>query len=455
MKIEKEIRKELDKRLAPPDFLKISASLEGASKRRITPTWKKVLAAGSLSAIVLAGTGTGLYFGLQERLDPANPSYSDYPVHANRQELKLENKDNIASRAVELLSPFLDVEGANRVLSPASFALCMGASLKISTHVEDFAKAMGFSQDVDSDFNALFDGLNWVEEQRGGRLETASSIRTAALVQQVGDTFRIDPEKAEEVGEGRIPTCISTSDSYLKDAEKVFEEAIGLELSIPNKDNPPPMEGLVIYNALKLQDSLKNPEKGRKQAFHAEDGSTEEGTFLTLSPETGETYSYYKGENYSALRVPVRFTDLLYILPDEGYTLLDVDLSKAYDAFTANNYRTLVEGYYPHFEASTYVELSSILNGLLNGEQRWSDRILEDGVPRILFPEDILQISTFRFDENGVAGESLTYMTEPISPGPGGDEEEDYVLFECDRPFYCISLYDDFPLFINRIATLS
>ena len=114
----------------------------------------------------------------------------------------------------------------------------MGASLKISTHVEDFAKAMGFSQDVDSDFNALFDGLNWVEEQRGGRLETASSIRTAALVQQVGDSCRIDPEKAEEVGEGRIPTCISTSDSYLKDAEKVFEEAIGLELSIPNKDNP-------------------------------------------------------------------------------------------------------------------------------------------------------------------------------------------------------------------------
>ncbi len=46
-------------------------------------------------------------------------------------------------------------------------------------------------------------------------------------------------------------------------------------------------------------------------------------------------------------------------------------------------------------------------------------------------------------------------MTEPMSPGPGGDEEEDYVLFECDRPFYCISLYDDFPLFINRIATLS
>ena len=78
------------------------------------------------------------------------------------------------------------------------------------------------------------------------------------------------------------------------------------------------MEGLVIYNALKLQDSLKNPEKGRKQAFHAEDGSTEEGTFLTLSPETGETYSYYKGENYSALRVPVRFTDLLYILPTKA-----------------------------------------------------------------------------------------------------------------------------------------
>ncbi len=110
MKIEKEIRKELDKRLAPPDFSKFPPHWR-ASKRRITPTWKKVLVAGSLSAIVLAGTGTGLYFGLQERLDPANPSYSDYPVHSNRQELKLENKDNIGSRAVELLSPFLDVEG--------------------------------------------------------------------------------------------------------------------------------------------------------------------------------------------------------------------------------------------------------------------------------------------------------------------------------------------------------
>ncbi len=129
----------------------------------------------------------------------------------------------------------------------------MGASLKISTHVEDFAKAMGFSQDVDSDFNALFDGLNWVEEQRGGRLETASSIRTAALVQQVGDSCRIDPEKAEEVGEGRIPTCISTSDSYLKDAEKSIRGSHRARAFNPEQGQSPPMEGLVIYNALKLR----------------------------------------------------------------------------------------------------------------------------------------------------------------------------------------------------------
>ena len=56
MKIEKEIRKELDKGLRHPIF-KISASLEGLPKDASLPRGKKVLVAGSLSAIVLAGLG--------------------------------------------------------------------------------------------------------------------------------------------------------------------------------------------------------------------------------------------------------------------------------------------------------------------------------------------------------------------------------------------------------------
>ena len=60
----------------------------------------------------------------------------------------------------------------------------------------------------------------------------------------------------------------------------------------------------------------------------------------------------------------------------------------------------------------------------------------------------VLQTSDFEFNRYGVSGESITVMEFATSPEP---EEHEVIELKVDRPFYAISLKDDFPLFVNKV----
>ena len=350
--------------------------------------------------------------------------------------------------------PILIDEEGNGCVSPASLALCYGALLSLSEGVDSFAERLGFSVSPVEDYKALVQGLNWQAVDKDGEDEekVVSSIRSLGLVQQVGDEIRLDEEKVEEIGDGTILVDRSDSQNAIRNAENIFHELIGMEMTFPNMYVPE--NSLLVYGGLRLVDSLIVPKAGKKRTFHAVGGKEVEGTFVNINPKGA--YFYYKGENYAALSYPIRFTNLIYILPDEGYTLEEIDLPKAYAEFSRMAEQECCEGYVPHFKAESLIDITKAINALLDGKQRFLEKALvKDGEGPVLdMIMESVQKSKFEFDKNGVEGESVTIAMPGESVDEPGELPEP-IPFLCDRPFYAISEYDGFPLFVNKIVDVS
>ena len=114
------------------------------------------------------------------------------------------------------------------------------------------------------------------------------------------------------------------------------------------------------------------------------------------------------------------------------------------------------EGYVPHFKAESLIDITKAINALLDGKQRFLEKALvKDGEGPVLdMIMESVQKSKFEFDKNGVEGESVTIAMPGESVDEPGELPEP-IPFLCDRPFYAISEYDGFPLFVNKIVDVS
>lgn len=63
----------------------------------------------------------------------------------------------------------------------------------------------------------------------------------------------------------------------------------------------------------------------------------------------------------------------------------------------------------------------------------------------------VLQSSDFEFNRHGVSGESITVIAYSGSAGP---QEHEIKRIEVNRPFYCLSMKNGFPLFANKVTAL-
>jgi hypothetical protein len=106
-------------------------------------------------------------------------------------------------------------------------------------------------------------------------------------------------------------------------------------------------------------------------------------------------------------------------------------------------------GYVPYFHLKTFKEdLTYAMKSKLTGQEVLFSKLLADDVHNNLTLSSILQTSDFEFNRYGVSGESITVMGNYGSPAP---EEHEVIELKVDRPFYAISLKDDFPLFVNKV----
>ena len=110
-----------------------------------------------------------------------------------------------------------------------------------------------------------------------------------------------------------------------------------------------------------------------------------------------------------------------------------------------------VRGYLPYFHVKNQIDITSPVRQKNSDKKiRFFDKLLKDDVDREYLDVDSgKQVNDFEFSPKGVKGESATVIAVVSESAP---VEQKSVTFKVDKPFYALSLYDDFPLFISKIT---
>lgn len=362
-----------------------------------------------------------------------------------------------SEKSVEKLERFLvDSKKEDMVVSPASLLLAAGGLSAVSDNFNDASFGLENSAE---DINYLLRYWNLEEYERGyfwnneteDFLELRQLLKSCVLHQQVGEHYAFDEEKRNNVNDDYISTMVSSSDSRKKDADSFFKNGLGMNIEVPDSGIN---SGVITYGALKLVDSPNMPFYEEKNFFNFEDGKRQIDTFslgYEDDPSSISRIYYYNGENYEAFKFDIAMTDMLIILPNEGIDINTINVAKAYKDFMANNEYRRAVGYVPYFHNCTNsLNVTSSIMDSLNGNEVFYSKLLKDDVFNDLDLYKVLQTNDFNFNKNGVTGESITEIALAGSIGPG--IIENLLYLNVDRPFYAFSLYEDFPLFINKVT---
>ncbi len=363
------------------------------------------------------------------------------PTSDRVQNLTAPTSSRLASLALKDVAPALSSMN-NGVVSPASYLLAVAGLQAVSSNM-DFSASLGLQE---GDLKELMEAWNYSYEVDGNGMSSdeRSEMKALVLHQQVGETYKFDAEKRKAVADDYVSTMKSSLSGYHQDAKNFFHDA-GFQLEPP--DPQLTVDGVLTYGALKMKDCVEQLHSENKPFL---DKSV--NAYCFGSDYDPQSVSYAKGPDFCAFTLPVRFTSLLVVLPDEGVALNDIDLGEAFDYFRANHTDEFAMGYLPYFHvASDNVDLTRSLASKLTGDEIPFDRLLEKGVVNNLGLDRVLQSSDFEFNRHGVSGESITVIAYSGSAGP---KEHEIKRIEVNRPFYCLSMKNGFPLFANKVTAL-
>lgn len=266
--------------------------------------------------------------------------------------------------------------------------------------------------------------------------------------QQVGPTYEFDQEKREGVVQRHISTMVSDHDNFKADAKQFFNNEIGLKLNVP--DIILHGDGVLTYGALTMKDYVANGLWTENMEFTKEDsGKIEVDAYRFGSQNFPEYVRYVKGDNYQAFECELSTTSLWIVLPDETIALDDVDVCEAYDMLKAQKSHVAAIGCVPYFHTKTEsIDITNALTENMTGGENLYSSLLKDDVANDLFVTGVIQSSDFEFNNYGVSGESITVIESEGSAMPSNKNPVSLIV---DRPFYAISVKDDFPLFVSKI----
>jgi hypothetical protein len=330
----------------------------------------------------------------------------------------------------------------NTLTSPIGFSLAMAGYAQASDNTDALIQALGFNDiDFSKELKELMAALNWDEEPRETGMP-CTRIATLILDQIVDDsqTLSFNKEYRDQLTDSYVSTQKSSSASFLKDAQDVFEKALGVNVSMPpvNTDIP----GAITYSGLYLKDSTIFADN-LTFPFQSSTGSKS-----VKGLELKDIYDYYEGTTYQALTVPIHRTALTFILPKEGYSLADVDFLSAYQETTQKEAGYHIKGEVPYFSLEATTDYSTECSTLTQGTSGFSKLV----TPTTGYPANSsFQQTRFSFSERGVEGISITETSTAIS----AITSDKYATFICDRPFYAVSSYDGLPLFGMAIDEIS
>lgn len=351
-----------------------------------------------------------------------------------------------AYKAIKDLSPYFTSYGKdeNYVLSPSSYLLAVAGFASAGDGFDN--SKFGLETNAASDTDKLLKAWNFeYDDKEDGNY---CYFRSAILHQQVGEKYAFDREKREELNKNHISTMVSDFETYRSDAKSFFKDKIGLSLEIPDAQ----LEGdsVLTYGGIKMKDYVANGlGKENKPFVTSSNNNITTPAYSFGSQKVGKRVDYYKGENYQAFKVDIHYTDLLIVLPDENVAISSVDVAEAYQNYLNNKGSRAAYGYVPFFHAKTEAEfITEALTNKLTGNETLYSKLLEDDVTNDLAVASVIQSSDFEFNEYGVSGESITMIVSDSAPAP---DETTPIELNVNRPFYAISLKDDFPIFASMV----
>lgn len=380
------------------------------------------------------------------------PEYGFDPVVAAPKQLGMTQLDSkivkrTATKAIANLEYcFAGETGNNMVVSPASFLLAAAGFASVSDGFD--LDAFGLV-DAQEDVRALLDNWNrYWENQRTGEL--SCRIDSGVLHQQVGPTYQFDKNKVAEIEDTYVGTAAAPLNGYVPQAEEYFREKVGLTIPVPDLNLT--SDGVITYGALSLVDNVVEPFRKAQNNFtlNGNTFSVETALFGSNYPGEGVNTKMYECDTYETFRLGIGSTELLIVLPKEGVSLESISISEAYtNGLSYNAKNKYVYGYLPFFHLQTFN--LNVLKGLtdhMSGQEKLYSKIVVDEMKdHVDLALKAIQNSDFCFNEFGVSGQSITAMGGASSVGSSTMPME----FNVDRPFYAISLKDNFPLFVNKV----
>lgn len=376
----------------------------------------------------------------------ANVNLLHTPIQNTKsQYLSKDIVSRTAYKAIEDLAPYFmnSTASKNYVLSPSSYLLAVAGLASATDNFNN--SSFGLENNALLDAETLLNGWNFGYKND----DSARYFRSAILHQQIGEGYAFDDEKRETFNQQHISTMVSDIDNYAFDAQYFFKEKIGLTLDIPSGSFPG-SSGIITYGDLKMKDTITNGLHSEDNQFtNASGQTTTVSTYSFGSMEWPKTLTYYKGDNYQAFKVGISYTDLLIVLPDENIDVSTINVAEAYQNYTDNRKSAPAYGYIPYFHARTGGEsLTESLTKKLSGEEAFYSKLLKDDVVNDLEVVSVMQSSDFKFDKYGVSGESITQTVI----GAAGPMDGTPIELNVNRPFYAISLKDNFPLFVSKVV---
>ena len=462
MKFEKQMKKHIDEVLeenVPNPYSKKKPAFPHWLKIAI-PTTTGVLAASIALAVAIP------YIGMnKETINKApdvsssskegskgdiTPSYVYEPKAAAPKQSSIPQLDtNIVKRTAtkslaNLEYCFAKAKNTNMVISPASFLLAASGFTSVSEGFD--LDAFGLV-DAQEDVKALLDNWNsYYVNNNDNKIDC--QIDSGVLHQQVGPTFQFDRNKISEIEDAYIGVGAAPLNGYVKQAEDYFKEKVGLTIPVPDLDLQ--SDGVITYGAISLLDrSIKEfPKQKNDFVINGTTVSVDTGLFGVNKSGQGISTKYYECDTYETFILNINVTSLLIVLPKEGVSIDSVSISEAYTNGVSAKTSKDVYGYVPFFHLQTFgLDVAEGFTSHLTGQEKYYSKLVVDELKDHVDLElRAIQNSDFCFNEYGVAGQSITAMGGSSSIGTKLPTQ-----INVNRPFYAISLKDNFPLFVNKV----
>ena len=340
---------------------------------------------------------------------------------------------------------FANATDSNMVISPASFLLAAAGFASVSDGFDLDAFGLTNAQE---DVKTFLESWNCYYVNRNDN-EIDCQIDSGILHQQVGPAFQFDKNKVAEVENKHIGVGAAPLNGYIKQAEDYFKDKVGLTIPVPDLDLQ--SDGVITYGAISLVDRATNkfPKQNNDFVINGNTISVETGLFGGSGDE-GINSNYYVSETYETFTLNIGATQLLIVLPKEGVSIDSISVSEAYANGVSSSVKSMkIYGYLPFFHLKTYgLYVTKGLTDHLTGQEKYySNLVVDELKDSVNLDLKAVQNSDFCFNEYGVAGQSITAMGGPASAGSTKLPTQ----INVNRPFYAISLKDNFPLFVNKV----